>query len=135
MAAPCVSGTVNTQGFVWKFLCTVYKFSFILLLKQAESFFYEASQQTQIQEEQAEGDDLMTRVRGLVSSSWKDMRREFKAVDKDGLGTVNELEFRRILRQFCANLSEEEFDTVVTTFDHTSNGQVSYNDFVKKFIF
>ena len=63
------------------------------------------------------------------------MRREFKAVDKDGLGTVNELEFRRILRQFCANLSEEEFDTVVTTFDRTANGQVSYNDFVKQFIY
>ena len=77
----------------------------------------------------------MTRVRELVSSSWKDMRREFKAVDKDGLGTVNELEFRRILRQFCANLSEEEFDTVVTTFDRTANGQVSYNDFVKQFIY
>ena len=25
----CVAGTVNTQGFVWKFLCTIYKFSLI----------------------------------------------------------------------------------------------------------
>ena len=30
MYALCVSGTVNTQGFVWKFfLCAIYKFSFI----------------------------------------------------------------------------------------------------------
>ena len=30
MYALCVSGAVNTQGFVWKFfLCAIYKFSFI----------------------------------------------------------------------------------------------------------
>ena len=29
MYAPCVSGSVNTQGFVWRFLCAIYKFSFI----------------------------------------------------------------------------------------------------------
>ncbi|XP_070189620.1 EF-hand calcium-binding domain-containing protein 6-like [Littorina saxatilis] len=83
---------------------------------------------------QEEGSDLLTRVSECVSSNWKDMRREFKAVDQDGMGIVNELEFRRILRQFCANVSEEEFDTIVTTFDRTANGLVSYNDFVRKFI-
>ena len=29
MYALCVFGAVNTQGFVWKFLCAIYKFSFI----------------------------------------------------------------------------------------------------------
>ena len=29
MYALCVSGTVNTRGFVWKFLCAVDGFSFI----------------------------------------------------------------------------------------------------------
>ena len=29
MYALCVSGAVNTQGFVWKFSCAIYKFSFI----------------------------------------------------------------------------------------------------------
>ena len=29
MYALCASGTVHTQGFVWKFLCTRHKFSFI----------------------------------------------------------------------------------------------------------
>ena len=29
MYALCVSGAVNTQGFVWKFLCAIYEFSFI----------------------------------------------------------------------------------------------------------
>ncbi|XP_076466442.1 EF-hand calcium-binding domain-containing protein 6-like [Babylonia areolata] len=89
----------------------------------------------EVEEEQVEGSDLMTRIKDLVSRHWKDLRREFKAVDREATGTVNELEFRRILRQFCANLSEEEFDTVVTTFDHTANGHVSYNDFVKRFVY
>ena len=90
--------------------------------------------QMEIQEDLSEGNDLPMRVKELVSGSWKDMRREFKTADKDGQGCVSEVEFRRILRQFCANLSEEEFDTVVTTFDHTANGQVSYNDFIKQFV-
>ena len=29
MYALCVSGAVNTQGFVWKFLCAIHKCSFI----------------------------------------------------------------------------------------------------------
>ena len=29
MYALCVSGSVNMQGFVWKFLSTIHKFSFI----------------------------------------------------------------------------------------------------------
>ena len=29
MYALCVSGAVNTQGFVWKSLCATYTFSFI----------------------------------------------------------------------------------------------------------
>jgi len=29
MYALCVSGAVNAQGFMWKFLCTIYKFSFM----------------------------------------------------------------------------------------------------------
>ena len=29
MYALCVYGAVNTQGFVWKFLCAINKFSFI----------------------------------------------------------------------------------------------------------
>ena len=27
--ALCVSGAVNTQGFMWKFLCAIYTFLFI----------------------------------------------------------------------------------------------------------
>ena len=35
MYALCVSGAVNTQGFVWKFfLCAIYKFSFIHSIAQ-----------------------------------------------------------------------------------------------------
>jgi Ca2+-binding EF-hand superfamily protein len=69
-----------------------------------------------------------------VKNNWKDMRKEFKVMDKEGSGVINDLEFRRILRQFCANLSEDEFDTVATTFDKTALGLVSYNDFLKQFM-
>lgn len=91
-------------------------------------------QVSSIPEDWQEGHDLMTRVQELVSGSWKEMRKEFKTVDKEGKGTISDLEFRRILRQFCINLSEDEFDTVVTNFDKTSRGLVSYNEFVKRFV-
>ena len=38
MYALCVSGAVNTQGFVWKFFMAIYKFSFIHSFIQVQRF-------------------------------------------------------------------------------------------------
>ena len=35
MTSLCVSGAVNTQGFVWKFLCGIYTVSFIRLFNNS----------------------------------------------------------------------------------------------------
>ena len=37
MYALCVSGAVNMQGFVWRFLCSIYKFSFIVFIPRHTS--------------------------------------------------------------------------------------------------
>ena len=36
--ALCVSGAVNMQGFVWKFLCAIYTFLFIHSYQSTSSF-------------------------------------------------------------------------------------------------
>ena len=47
MYALCVSGAVNTQGFVWKFLCAICTFSFIHSYSD-QSLVYVLSQMTDI---------------------------------------------------------------------------------------
>ncbi|KAK7503096.1 hypothetical protein BaRGS_00005722 [Batillaria attramentaria] len=89
----------------------------------------------EIKEEQVGENDLVARVRECVSQHWKDMRKEFRMVDKDGFGTISEMEFRRILRQYNINLSEDEFEQLVCNYERSASGDISYNDFVKQFIF
>lgn len=89
----------------------------------------------EIKEEQGEEGDLVSRVKECVSQHWKDMRREFRMVDKDGFGTVSELEFRKILRQYNINLSEGEFERLACNYERSASGDISYSDFVKQFMF
>lgn len=90
--------------------------------------------QRQIKEEHIEETDLMTRVQECVSQNWKEMRREFKVSDPSVLGVIPELEFRRILRQYNINLSEDEFEELVCKYDLKADGQIAYNNFIKHFI-
>nr|KAG5711061.1 hypothetical protein BaRGS_013795 [Batillaria attramentaria] len=74
----------------------------------------------EIKEEQVGENDLVARVRECVSQHWKDMRKEFRMVDKDGFGTISEMEFRRILRQYNINLSEDEFEQLVCNYERSA---------------
>lgn len=69
-----------------------------------------------------------------MSENWKEMRKQFRNIDKDGTGKVAEIEFRQILRQFNINLSEDEFEQLISNYDCTSSGKIGYNEFIKHFI-
>ena len=76
-------------------------------------------------------DEAMVRIDSCVLKHWKDMRREFRAYDPNGTGLVSSIEFRQVLRNYNANLSEDEFFHIMTYYDKRMNGRVSYNDFIK----
>lgn len=62
------------------------------------------------------------------------MRREFRNADLDNQGCVNGEEFRRILRQFSINLSEDEFQNVQDKYDKKNVNWIDYNNFLKDFL-
>lgn len=76
----------------------------------------------------------MLRVRDCVVQNWKEMRRNFRGIDPGNLGTVEALDFRRVLRQFNINLSEEEFYHLVSYYDKSMSGVINYNDFIRAYL-
>ena len=78
--------------------------------------------------------DAMMRLRDTVSQNWKEMRRAFRASDPSGMGVVDSNEFRRVLRQFSVNLTEDEFFHLLSYYDKHMDGLIGYNDFIRAYL-
>ncbi|KAK6168917.1 hypothetical protein SNE40_020073 [Patella caerulea] len=73
-------------------------------------------------------------LKSAVTEYWKEMRRLFRAVDQQSTGVICTDDFRRILRQFNVNLSEDEFSHMISYFVRNFDDQICYNDFIKAHI-
>ena len=78
--------------------------------------------------------DAMMRLRDTVSQNWKEMRRAFRSADPTGMGLVDNNDFRRVLRQFSVNLTEDEFFHLLSYYDKNMDGQIVYNDFIRAYL-
>ena len=78
--------------------------------------------------------DAMVRVRDCVLRNWKDMRKAFRVADHSNCGRVDSSEFRRVLRQFSINLSEDEFYHLQSYYDKHIEGFINYNDFIRAYL-
>ncbi|XP_046566155.1 EF-hand calcium-binding domain-containing protein 6-like [Haliotis rubra] len=78
--------------------------------------------------------DAMMRLRSCVTDNWKEMRRTFRKLDEGATGVVDAVEFRRVLRQFNVNLSEDEFFHLMSYYDKNVGGCISYNDFLRAYL-
>ncbi|CAK6444005.1 unnamed protein product [Pipistrellus nathusii] len=76
----------------------------------------------------------LLRIQPKVMHCWRPMRRAFKACDEGGTGLVGVTDFRKVLRQFSINLSEEEFFHILEYYDKTLSSRLSYNDFLRAFL-
>ena len=75
--------------------------------------------------------EAMIRLKGCARESWKEMRRQFRQFDPSGAGYVEALDFRQVLRNSGANLSENEFFHLMNYYDTAMDGRVNYNDFLR----
>ena len=57
-----------------------------------------------------------------------------KAYDESGTGFLSVADFRKVLRQYGVNLSEEEFFHLLEYYDKTLSAKISYNDFLRAFL-
>ena len=78
--------------------------------------------------------DAMMRLRYTVKQNWKEMRRAFRSADPTGMGLVDTNNFRRVLRQFSVNLTEDDFFHLLSYYDKHMDGQIVYNDFSKAYL-
>merc|ERR1712100_265690 len=60
----------------------------------------------------------------------RDMREAFKALDKDGRGTILEAELRQILCNLGENLEPYEVDQLIKNVKVNSEGEINYDEFV-----
>ncbi|XP_041351388.1 EF-hand calcium-binding domain-containing protein 6-like [Gigantopelta aegis] len=78
--------------------------------------------------------DARLRLKECVMQNWKEMRRELRKLDSLGTGTVRSIDFRQVLRQFNANLTEAEFFDLLYYYDTKVDGNISYNDFLRSYL-
>ncbi|XP_037369304.1 EF-hand calcium-binding domain-containing protein 6 isoform X2 [Talpa occidentalis] len=76
----------------------------------------------------------LLRIQPRILHCWRPMRRSFKSYDQDGTGLLSVADFRRVLRQYGINLSEEEFFHVLEYYDKALSSRISYNDFLRAFL-
>ncbi|XP_054999992.1 EF-hand calcium-binding domain-containing protein 6 [Sorex araneus] len=76
----------------------------------------------------------LLRIQPKVLHCWRPMRRTFKSYDQNGSGFLSVGDFRKVLRQYSINLSEEEFFHVLEYYDRALSSLVPYNDFLRAFL-
>ncbi|XP_031207134.1 EF-hand calcium-binding domain-containing protein 6 isoform X2 [Mastomys coucha] len=76
----------------------------------------------------------LLRIQPKIVHCWRPMRRTFKTYDENGTGLLSVADFRKVLRQFSINLSEEEFFHVLEYYDKSLSSKISYNDFLRAFL-
>ncbi|XP_059392796.1 EF-hand calcium-binding domain-containing protein 6 [Carassius carassius] len=78
--------------------------------------------------------EAMLRISRPIQLFWRQMRHKFIAFDKERTGKISLQDFRKVLRQYSVNLSEEEFFHFSSFFDKNLTGRISYNDFLRIFL-
>ncbi|XP_075819634.1 EF-hand calcium-binding domain-containing protein 6 [Microtus pennsylvanicus] len=76
----------------------------------------------------------LLRIQPKIVHCWRPMRRTFKTYDEKGTGLLSVADFRKVLRQYSINLSEEEFFHVLEYYDKSLSSKISYNDFLRAFL-
>ncbi|XP_054483445.1 EF-hand calcium-binding domain-containing protein 6-like, partial [Anoplopoma fimbria] len=76
----------------------------------------------------------LARLREIVTASAPHLYKAFTAFDRSGMGMVKALEFRQVLDNFCARLSDKQYRYMLTKLRlDRENGTVNWKDFLNKF--
>ncbi|XP_036423841.1 LOW QUALITY PROTEIN: EF-hand calcium-binding domain-containing protein 6 [Colossoma macropomum] len=76
------------------------------------------------------GVDALLRLFGPIQLNWRTIRRTFVSYDKERTGKISVQDFRKVLRQYNVNISEEDFFHLTSFLDKNISGKISYNEFL-----
>ncbi|KAK3564762.1 hypothetical protein QTP86_025272 [Hemibagrus guttatus] len=74
--------------------------------------------------------ETLLRLCPSVQLSWRTLKQAFNSCDKKRTGKISLQDFRKVLRQYDINLSEEDVFHLTSCFDKNISGQISYNEFL-----
>ncbi|KAG8185328.1 hypothetical protein JTE90_008233 [Oedothorax gibbosus] len=77
-------------------------------------------------------DEVELRIKEKIKSRLYDVIRAFWLFDINKDGNIQKAEMRRIIRNYCFDLSEDLFNDLWKTYDPKSTGLVKYTDFLIK---
>jgi Ca2+-binding EF-hand superfamily protein len=77
-------------------------------------------------------DELKQRIKMRGSKGFINLQRQFKLTDTNSIGTVNQYEFSKILREYDLNLLESQYYVLFNAFDRYKDGQIDYKTFTSK---
>uniref|UniRef100_A0A4X2KLB3 EF-hand domain-containing protein n=1 Tax=Vombatus ursinus TaxID=29139 RepID=A0A4X2KLB3_VOMUR len=114
--------------------------SCVLLLKAKETSLMQRMKIQQVYMMKGSGTQsasfyaALLRIQPQILHCWRPMRRTFKSYDESGTGLLSIADFRKVLRQYGINLSEEEFFHILEYYDKTLSSKIPYNDFLRAFL-
>ncbi|XP_012862577.1 calmodulin-alpha-like [Echinops telfairi] len=68
------------------------------------------------------------------TDSEEEIRRAFRIFDKDGRGLISVAELRHVMTNLGEKLTDEEINEMITEADIDGNGEVNYEEFVRRMI-
>lgn len=77
--------------------------------------------------------NIVEKLRVLVSSSPKSLHDIFYEFDEDGNGYITSVEFRNAIRKLGIGLTSRDIDQLMAKIDTNQDGRIDYYEFMAKF--
>lgn len=77
--------------------------------------------------------NIIEKLRVLLTSSPKSLQDIFNEFDEDGNGYISAVEFRNVIRKLGVGLSSRDIDALLAKIDTNQDGRIDYVEFMSKF--
>jgi len=77
--------------------------------------------------------NIIEKLRVLVTSSTRSIHDVFAEFDEDGNGTITNVEFRNAIRKLNIGLTSRDIDQLMAKMDTNQDGLIDYYEFLSKF--
>lgn len=74
---------------------------------------------------------MRSRLASRGAKGFIGMQKQFKIMDDDNSGNIDMQEFRKAVKDFRIDLTDNEIQLVFSAFDRDNSGSIDYDEFVR----